>query len=147
MIHSLLLVALVAGQGAQSDSVQKLATPRDTTPRTIGPAVRRISTASAVSTEQIGNITSVRELSGGRLLLNDGSRRRLLMMDSTLKTISVVLDSLTEVANAYGVRQGALIPYRGDSSLFLDPASFALLVLDGDGRIARVDIYIQTEAG
>ena len=44
-----------------------------------GPPVRRIETASAVSTEQLGSITSVRELPAGRLLVNDGARRRLLV--------------------------------------------------------------------
>jgi hypothetical protein len=133
-------VALPAALNAQTDTVRRAAVTRDTTlaGTSVGPPVRKISTASAISTEQLGNIAGVRELSGGRLLLNDGSRRRLLLMDSTLKTVSVVLDSLTEVANAYGVRQGTLMPYRGDSSLFLDPASFALLILDGDGHIARV---------
>src|SRR6185312_7538468 len=97
-------VALPAALNAQTDSVLRAAVTRDTTlARTsLGPPVRKISTASAISSEQLGNIAGVRELSGGRLLLNDGSRRRLLLMDSTLKTISVVLDSLTEVANAYG---------------------------------------------
>jgi hypothetical protein len=104
----------------------------------VGPPIRKISTASALSTEQIGGITSVRELPGGRVLVNDGQRRRLLLMDSTLKTIDVVLDSLTEVVNAYGVRAGALIAYRGDSTLFIDPASYAVLVLDDSARIVRV---------
>jgi hypothetical protein len=103
-----------------------------------GPAIRKISTASAVSTVSLGAVTSVRELSGGRVLVNDGTRRRLLLMDSSLKVISVVLDSLSESANFYGTRPGALIAYRGDSSLFIDPASYALLVLDGNGTIARV---------
>ena len=103
-----------------------------------GPPVRRIATASAVSTEQIGSITSVRELPGGRVLLNDGARRRLVLMDTTLKTIEVVLDSLTEVENSYGTRAGALIPYLGDSTLFIDPASFAMLVIDPSGKVVRV---------
>jgi hypothetical protein len=103
-----------------------------------GPPVRRISTASAVSSEQIGTITGVRELPNGKLLLNDGARRRLVLMDTTLKTIGVVLDSLAEVENTYGTRPGTLIAYRGDSSLFVDPASYAMLVIDPAGRIARV---------
>ena len=103
-----------------------------------GPAIRKISTASAVSTTNLGTITSVRELSGGRVLVNDGVRRRLLLMDSSLKVLSVVLDSLSEASNFYGTRPGALFPYRGDSSLFIDPASYAMLVLDGNGGIARV---------
>jgi len=104
----------------------------------VGPPVRRIATASALSTEQIASITSVRELPGGRLLLNDGARRRLVLMDTTLKTIDVVLDSLTEVENSYGTRAGALISYLGDSTLFIDPASFAMLVIDPSGKVARV---------
>jgi len=111
----------------------------DSTARpTIGPPVRRVATASAVSTEQIGSITSVRELPGGRLLLNDGARRRLVLMDTTLKTIDVVLDSLTEVENSYGTRPAAIIPYRADSTLFIDPASYAMLVIDPTGKVVRV---------
>ncbi len=105
---------------------------------TIGPPIRRISTASALSTEDIGAITSVLELTDGRVLLNDGARRRLLLMDTTLKTVEVVLDSLSEIANAYGTRPGMLIPYRADSILFVDPASYAVLILDPTAHIARV---------
>jgi hypothetical protein len=103
-----------------------------------GPAVRRIESAQAITTEPLGVITNVRHLSDGRVLLNDGSRRRLLMLDSSLKVIGVVLDSLTEVQNAYGTRAGTIIPYRGDSTVFIDPATLAMLVLDGNGNIVRV---------
>jgi hypothetical protein len=103
-----------------------------------GPAIRRISTASALSTEALGTIGSVRGLSDGRVLVNDVARRRLLLMDSSMKTVAVVLDSLTEVANSYGLRAGVLIAYRGDSSLFFDLASYAMLVLDPSGQITRV---------
>ena len=103
-----------------------------------GPPVRRISTASAVSAEPIGSVTGVRELPNGRILLNDGARRRLVLMDTTLATVGVVLDSLTEVENSYGTRPGALIPYRSDSTLFIDAASFAMLVIDPAGKVARV---------
>jgi hypothetical protein len=103
-----------------------------------GPAVRRIESAQAISTEPLGAITNIRHLPNGRVLLNDGTRRRLLMLDSSLKLISVVLDSLTEVQNAYGTRAGTIIPYRGDSTVFIDPATLAMLVLDGSGTITRV---------
>jgi hypothetical protein len=59
-------------------------------------------------------------------------------MDTSLKTLEVVLDSLTEVENSYGTRPGALVPYRADSTLFIDPASFAMLVIDPAGKVARV---------
>ena len=103
-----------------------------------GPPVRRIATATAVSTEQIGSISSVRELPDGRMLVNDAARRRLLLMDTTLKTLEVVLDSLTEVENSYGTRPGSLIPYLGDSTLFIDPVSYAMLVIDPAGKVTRV---------
>ena len=117
---------------AQTDSATNAARP------TIGPPIRRIATASALSTENLGSIMSALELRDGRVLVNDGTRRRLLLMDTTLTKVEIVLDSLAEVSNTYGTRPGALIPYRGDSVLFLDPVSYALIVLDPAGKIARV---------
>ncbi|HEY0021364.1 MAG TPA: hypothetical protein VGB24_00580 [Longimicrobium sp.] len=106
--------------------------------RAPGPPVEAITTASSLSTEPLGAITGVRELADGRILVNDGARRRLLLMDSTLQMVGVVLDSLTDVATTYGTRPGMLIPYRADSTLFVDPASYAMLVLDPAGRLVRV---------
>jgi hypothetical protein len=132
-----LVVIASARTFAQSDSVRPPVTASAATVVS-GPPVRRIATASAVSTEQLGSIQTVRELPDGRVLLNDGNRRRLLLMDTTLKVVKVVLDSLSEMSNTYGVRPGSLIPWRGDSTLFIDPASLAMLVLDPAGEIARV---------
>ncbi len=119
---------------------------RDTTARpaaatptlSVGPAIRRISTASALTTEQLGSINGVRQLRNGNLLLNDGQRRRLLLLDTSLKVLGVVLDSLSETMEFYGTRQGALLPYKGDTTFFIDPASFAMIVLDPDGKLVRV---------
>ena len=150
--HSRRLVAAVITMlasttlSAQRDSAQR--------PAPAGPTVRRIATAQALSTEELGGITSVLELADGRVLVNDGSRRRLLLMDTTLKTVQVVLDSLAEIANTYGTRPGTLIPYRADSVLFVDPVSYAVLVLDPAARITRVrsiwrvqDTYLFTNPG
>jgi hypothetical protein len=134
-IGAALLASTVAG--AQADSARKADTTHKPAP-TIGPPIRRISTASAVSTEDLGAINSVLELNDGRVLVNDGTRRRLLLMDTSLKVVEVVLDSLAEVANTYGTRAGMLIPYRADSILFVDPASYAALILDPSAHITRV---------
>jgi hypothetical protein len=91
-----------------------------------------------VSTEQLGSMTRVRALTDGRVLLNDGARRRLRLMDTTHKTVEVVLDSLTEVENSYGTRAATIVPYLGDSTLFIDQASYAMLVIDPNGKVARV---------
>jgi hypothetical protein len=104
----------------------------------VGPPIQRIETASSLSTEPFGAITSVHELPDGRVLVNDGTRRRLLLMDTSLTTVRVVLDSLSEIAHSYGTRTGTLLPWRGDSIMFLDPAAFALVVLDPNAQMARV---------
>ena len=143
-----LVVAASSPLAAQRDSTARPA------PATVGPPVRRIATAQAVSTEELGAVNSVLELADGRVLVNDGTRRRLLLMDTTLKTVQVVLDSLAEFANTYGTRPGTLIPYRADSVLFVDPVSYAVLVLDPAARITRVrsiwrvqDTYLFTNPG
>lgn len=120
---------------APADSATKAALP--TGPQ-VGPPIRKIETAAALSAEPLGAISGVRQLSDGRVLLNDGTRRRLLLLDSALNTVGVVLDSLTDVENAYGTRAGTLLPYVGDSTLFVDAATYAMLVVDPSGRIARV---------
>jgi hypothetical protein len=121
---------------AQRDTTQRPAAAPPTL--SVGPAIHRISTASALSTEQLGSIAAVRQLADGRVLLNDGARRRLLLLDTTLKLVDVVLDSLSESANYYGTRVGGLLPFRGDTTLFIDPAAFAMIVIDPSGSITRV---------
>jgi len=123
---------------ALTAAAQTPAPPKPDSTKANGPPIRRISTASAISTEPLGAVTSVLELRDGRVLVNDGTRRRLLLMDTTLSKVEVVLDSIAEIANTYGTRTGTLIPYRGDSVLYIDPASYAMIVLDPTAKIARV---------
>ncbi|HEX6597836.1 MAG TPA: hypothetical protein VF034_00840 [Gemmatimonadaceae bacterium] len=102
------------------------------------PAVRALPAASATSTDSLGSIAAVRQLPNGNLLVNDQVRRRVVLMDSSLKVIGVVADSTSSTANAYGVRPGGLLAYHGDSTLFIDPASLSMLVIDGAGKVVRV---------
>lgn len=104
----------------------------------VGPPVRRITTAQAVSKDPIGAVSSVRELPDGRVILNDGQSRRLVILDTMMVTERVILDSASEKENTYGVRQGTLVAHRGDSSLFIDPMSLALLVIDPSGNVTRI---------
>ncbi len=101
------------------------------------PAIRQLAPAVATTTDSIGAVTNVRALPGGRLLINDIVSRRVLLLDSTMKVISVVADSTPSTANAYGPRPGSLIAYRGDSTLFVDPASLSMLVIDPQGKLGR----------
>jgi hypothetical protein len=102
------------------------------------PPVRQLGPVTAVSKEALGAVTTVRALPDGRVLVNDIVGRRVLMFDSTLSATTVVADTTSATANAYGTRPGGLIAYRGDSSLFIDPASLSMLLIDPNGKIGRV---------
>jgi hypothetical protein len=101
------------------------------------PPARPLGQAIATS-DPMGAISAVRQLPGGRVLVNDPARRRVVMLDSNMKLIKIVADTTPATQNAYGVRGGGLLPWHGDSTLFLDPASLSMLVLDQDGEIRRV---------
>ncbi len=119
--HILPLVALVpAALGAQA------------------PAVRLINAADASSKPEFSMIAAVRQLSGGRLLVNDVNNRRLTILDPGLGNAFLLADSTSGLANSYGTRAGGLIPYVGDSTLFVDPAGLSMFVIDPSGKIARV---------
>ena len=101
------------------------------------PPARPLGQALATS-DPMGAISAVRQLPGGRVLVNDPARRRVVMLDSNMKLIKVVADTTPMTQNAYGARGGGLLPWHGDSTLFLDPASLSMLVLDQNGEIRRV---------
>jgi hypothetical protein len=101
------------------------------------PAIRPLGPTVATTVDSLGMVTNLRALPGGRVLVNDVVSRRVLLLDSAMKLISVVADSTPSTANAYGPRGGALIPFRGDSTLFVDPASLSMLVIDPQGKLGR----------
>ena len=106
--------------------------------RSAAPPVRPLPAPTSTSTDSLGSVAAVRQLPNGSVLVNDQVRRRVVLMDSTLKVIGVVADSTSSTANAYGVRPGGLLAYHGDSTLFIDPASLSMLVIDGAGKVVRV---------
>jgi hypothetical protein len=102
------------------------------------PAVRQLGAVTAKATEPFASIVMVRGLSDGHVLVNDVLGRRVLLFDGTLATSTLVADSTSATANAYAGRTAGLIGFRGDSSLFVDPQSTSMLVLDPAGKVARV---------
>jgi len=102
------------------------------------PPIRQLGPVTAVTKDSLGAVSSIRHLPNGRVLVNDIIRRRVVMFDSTLSTATVVADTTSATANAYGTRPGGLIAYRADSTLFVDPASLSMLLIDPNGKIARV---------
>jgi hypothetical protein len=102
------------------------------------PPVRPIGATVARSTEPMGSVSTAIALPDGKVLVNDILKRRVLLMDSTFTEVTVVADSTSSTANAYGGRSGGLLSYRGDSALFVDPASMSMLVINSQGKITRV---------
>lgn len=102
------------------------------------PSVRLINAPDASSPHVFGFVAGVRQLPGGGLLVNDIQKRQLTLLDRSLGSPAVVADSTSGTANSYGVRPGGLIPYAGDSTLFVDPAGLSMFVIDPAGKIARV---------
>ena len=99
-------------------------------------AIRPLGPITARTAEPV-NVGGIRPLANG-VLVNDPRRRRVLLFDSQLSAYTVVADSTAETGNAYSGRIGGLYAYKGDSSLFVDPGSLSMLVIDASGKIARV---------
>ncbi|HEY1952229.1 MAG TPA: hypothetical protein VGG76_05435 [Gemmatimonadaceae bacterium] len=102
------------------------------------PPVRQLGPVTAVAKEQTGAISAIRPLADGRVIVNDIVGRRVLMFDSTLANATVIADTTSATANAYGVQPGGLIAFRGDSTLFVDVGSLSMLLIDPFGKVARV---------
>lgn len=124
MKKSLLLLSVPAAIAAQQ-------------PTYVGPVVRQLGAVEAASKEAFGAVVTVRHTPSG-VLVNDIANRRLLRFDPKLTDFSVVADTTPATASAYAGRAANLIAYKGDSSLFVDASSQSMLVLDGDGKVARV---------
>lgn len=124
--HYVLLAAAIVIAGGIPATAQQL------------PPIRQIGAVVTTTTEKLGAVSAVRQLSNGSVIVNDIVGRRVLLFDADLKKFTVVADTTSATANAYGTRPGGLIPYRGDSTLFVDPASLSMLVIDGSGKIGRV---------
>src|SRR6478735_8539606 len=133
----LLFVSFASPASAQQTSAEQPSAQPSAQQPSQRPPARPLGQAIATS-DPMGAISAVRQLPGGRVLVNDPARRRVVMLDSNMKLIKVVADTTPMTQNAYGTRGGGLLPWHGDSTLFLDPASLSMLVLDQDGEIKRV---------
>ena len=126
--RTLLVLALTTTaatvSAAQSPSVPKI-------------PLRQLPAAASTSTDSIGSVAAVRQLPNGNVLVNDQARRRVMLLDPAMKMIGLVADSTSSTNNAYGVRPGGLLAYRGDSTLFIEPAGLSMLVIDPAGKIIR----------
>lgn len=102
------------------------------------PAIRQLPAVAAKSSVQWNNIIGVRALPGGRVLVNDIVGRKVVLLDSTLAAIAVVADTTPATSTAYSGRIAGIIPFRADSTLFVDPQSMSMMVVDPNGKMTRV---------
>lgn len=102
------------------------------------PRVVGLSSPEAISDHRFGMILNIRELPDGQLLVNDGQRHQLSILDAKLEHRVVAIDSVFNGSQSYGRNAAAIIPYLSDSTLFVDLESQTFLVLDTKGEITRV---------
>ena len=102
------------------------------------PAIRQLPSVAAKSSVQWNNIIGVRALPGGRVLVNDVFGRKVVLLDSMLAPITIVADTTPATSTAYSGRIASILPYRGDSTLFVDPQSMSMMVVDPNGKMTRV---------
>jgi hypothetical protein len=118
-------------------SAASIGIAQDSTASTAKIPIKALGPVEAKATTPISNITNVRALSTGAVFVNDFQQRQLLLFDPTLQTTRIVADTLG-TAIPYGQRNIGLLPFVGDSTIIVDPATYALLVLNPRGEIARV---------
>ncbi|MDQ8164117.1 MAG: hypothetical protein P3C10_16180 [Gemmatimonadota bacterium] len=108
------------------------------TPSTATVPVRDVTAPLAKATRPIGGANMLRALPDGSIFINDVQRRQLLRFDATLQNVVVVADTAPGALMPYGQRPIGLLPYLGDSSIVVDPATLSMVVLDKNGKTVRV---------
>jgi len=104
------------------------------------PAIRQIGPLERVSADSFGlkSVTIALAMPGGRVMINDVTGRRVLLLDSTLSRATVVADTTGATANAYGTSWASLLSYRGDTALLVVPSTLSMFLLGPSGTTARV---------
>ncbi|MDB4878522.1 MAG: hypothetical protein JWM41_4968 [Gemmatimonadetes bacterium] len=102
-----------------------------------GIPVVSLATTAARTATTLGAVLGVRELPGGRLLVNDAGRRQIRIYDSTLANATVPIDSAAGSSSSYFATPSTITPYLADSTLFSNNAESTVLVLDRNGQVAR----------
>lgn len=106
-------------------------------PAVQGVPIVGVTPASAKTTTTLGAPLGVRELSDGRVLVNDPGRRQIKIFDAKLATATIAQDSVEGRSNSYGPRAATIVPFLGDSTLFTEIVTRDVLVLDPGGQVAR----------
>jgi hypothetical protein len=102
--------------------------------------------ATTKARQIFAGIIGIREVPGGKVLVNDARNRRMVRLDSTLAQVDAPLDSIPGNSGYYGPRIIPILPYLGDSTLTTDPNAGTLLMLGPTGKVERAlaSPYTQT---
>lgn len=99
--------------------------------------VRIVSQVAVTDSGLLANVTSLRVLADGHVLVDDFVKRQIILLDSALRITSIVLDNSERSHEKYGPYIAYILPYVGDSTVFVDRASQAFVVIDAHGRVVR----------
>lgn len=103
------------------------------------PPVRPLGPVTKVSPpDLLGSVSVVRPLPGGRVLVSDITRRQVVLLDADFHKVKTVVDSATGAGTFFSGPMSGLLPFKGDSSLVVDPRTLTMLVIDANGDVARV---------
>ena len=103
------------------------------------PPLRPLGAVVTVSARGVlGSVSAVRRLPDGSVIVHDLTRRQVILLDRDFKKLRTIADTTPETGMAYGARLCGLMAFTGDSSLFIDPESQSMAVIDGHGVVARV---------
>ncbi len=101
------------------------------------PPARPLGPVLATSPVAFASVSQLVPLRDGRVMVADGLKRVVRLLDASLSNPKVVLDSAAGRQNSFSNRS-RLTNFLGDSSLFLDGAANAFVVLDAKGNLGRV---------
>ncbi len=109
-----------------------------TRPASAFQSARPAGAPTATSTERFESIGAVIDMPDGRVAVNDLVARRLVLLTPTLAPSRVLLDSARVGEKArYGDGGAALLPWGGDTLLFADLGSSAMVLIGSDGTQYR----------
>ncbi len=129
-------VAKFIAVGALSLTVSKVAVAQDSSASQV--PVKEVGPIEARTTHALNGVSMMRSFPDGSVIVNDGQRRQLLRFDASLSNVTVLADTAAGATLPYGQRSAGLLRYNGDSTILIDPSTMAFVVLDGQGKVARV---------
>jgi len=106
-------------------------------PPAVAPPIRNLGPVDGKMDSVFTTVSTVRTLSSGKLLVLDVRGQQVLLVDADLKKWKVVADTSVATSAAYA-GNGGLIPYHGDTTLFVDTRNVSFVVIDPQGKLGRV---------